>query len=669
LSLDTNIESIIDAGGFHISDLLPSEWAEQNRVMTADTSAIEGSFLYKNAPYMREIADFFAPSHDGHTMAVMKGAQIGYTLCVVENVIGWIISQNPGNIMYTVGHDELVEEAMTRVDKMIDSCGIRPLIKSSVKRARNMKTGDTGKRKEYRGGFLVLGVPNAKTARQRSMQFGFIDDFESAKGSDKQAGSMAKLFEQRFSAYAKKRKLCFSSSPELKKGSNIEPLYLLGDQRRYFIPCPCCGEFITLEWSVAMNDNEKEKGGIVWEIDDDSKVIASSVGYKCQKCAGVFDDKNKNELLQLGEWRPTAEPSQPGYYSYQISSLYAPTYMFDWEHYAREYHACCPPNGPRREEEYKTFVNVALGLTYDPPGVELKANQIMKNIRPYKIGTIPESLSIKDGNGQIILLTCACDLNGTLDDARLDYEIVGWSVNAATYSIDQGSIGTFIPREGSKKKKADRKHWTYEHNKSNSVWPVFQQVLDQKYSTDTGRRMIIAITGVDTGHYTEQAYEFVDNSNTHVVGIKGKDIEKYVRLDVDRRNFKPAVERGDLYLAEVNYLKDELANKMKLKWDSGNDDKQPSGFMNFPTQSEGKYSYQNFFLHYESERRVPKEKDGTTYMVWEKKPGQPQNHFLDVAVYNMVLREIFVYLVGKELKNPKATWANYAAMVLASKNK
>lgn len=636
--------------------------------MESGISPIEGRFSFKNAPYMREIVDRFAPGNDAHTIVGMKGAQIGWTVCLIENVIGWIIDQNPGNILYTVGHDELVEEAMTRIDKMIDSCGIRHKIKSSIKRKRNMKTGDTGKRKEYQGGFMVLGVPNAKTARQRSMKFGFIDDFESAKGSDKQAGSMAKLFGQRFAAYAKTKKECYSSSPELKKGSNIEPLYELGDKRRYFLPCPCCGEFITLEWSVDMDEDGKEKAGITWALDKENKLIPESVGYICQECGGFFNDQNKNDLLQLGEWRPTAEPSQPGYYSYHISSLYAPTYMYDWEHYVREWNACHPPEQIRKEEEYKTFVNVCLGLTYEPPGVELKANQIMKNIRSYKIGMIPEKMSIKDGNEEIILLTCACDLNGIVEDARLDYEIVGWSVSGASYSIDQGSIGTFIPREGKKKFKVDRERWTYEHNRSNSVWPEFQKILDAKYSTDTDRRMLIAIAGVDTGHYTKWAYEFLDNTTSHVIGIKGDKPNQYVEINADAPIFKPGRERGEYYLLAVNKLKDRLAEKMMLRWDPGMEETQPAGFMNFPTPSEGKYLYHNFFLHYEAERRVPKEKDGRSYMMWEKKPGQPQNHFLDVAVYNMALKEIYVHRLGKEVKKPQASWADYAEWVLGNKN-
>ena len=77
-----------------------------------------------------------------------------------------------------------------------------------------------------------------------------IDDFEAMKGDSKEAGATTKMIEQRFASFGKSKKIFYISTPELKPTSNIEPVYLQGDQRKYFIPCPCCGEFINLEWKA-----------------------------------------------------------------------------------------------------------------------------------------------------------------------------------------------------------------------------------------------------------------------------------------------------------------------------------------------------------------------------------------------------------------------------------
>ncbi|HEV8512296.1 MAG TPA: phage terminase large subunit family protein, partial [Cyclobacteriaceae bacterium] len=61
---------------------------------------------------MREVVDCLSPSHPARIVAVMKGAQVGFSTGVIENGIGWIISQNPGNILFMSGHELLAEESM-----------------------------------------------------------------------------------------------------------------------------------------------------------------------------------------------------------------------------------------------------------------------------------------------------------------------------------------------------------------------------------------------------------------------------------------------------------------------------------------------------------------------------------------------------------------------------
>lgn len=663
---------LIEGGRIHLSNIKPSAWIEQNRVMTSDVSPFPGRFSFNKTPYLKEVVDCLSPDHPARKIAVMKGAQIGFSTGVIEGGIGWIIANNPGNILFLTGHADLAEEAMTsKIDQMIDSCGLRPLIRPNALRAKNMRTGDTNKSKEFPGGSLTSGAAgNHKLLRQRSVMYGFMDDLDAAKKSSAESGSTIGLIEQRFAAYSDKMKLYYISTPEQKKLSNIEPVYLLGDQRRYTIPCPCCCDYIWLEWEISIDGTEgKEKGGIYYELDNHNKLIESSVGYVCQSCAGFFNDSKKYELNLAGIWKPTAEPSEPGYFSYHISSLYAPPGMYDWQHYVKTYLKAVPPNGKRNEAEYKTFINTGLGLTYEEQGKELKANELQKNIRSYEVGIVPESLSIKDGNGKIVLLTLACDLNGTEEDARLDYEIIGWSQSGTSYSIDQGSIGTFVPRENDMKVKEDRERWTYHFNRSNSVWPRLLEIIDTKYKVDTGRNMSVFISGVDCGYFTNFAYQFIDNysQNRTIVGLKGKDTEKFFRFSADKAAFHKAKERPNLYLVEVNMVKDTLSEYMGLRWNKSNEQFQPANFMNYPTPSAGKYLYKSFFMHYEAEKRVTETKEGESIGArWVKKTAVSQNHFWDVRVYNLILKDILIYFVEQEYKVKNLTWKDFVDAVLKS---
>lgn len=644
-----------------ISNIKPSDWVEQNVIMG---KPFPGPFKYSRTPYWREVIDRFAQDDPMKWMAIMKGAQIGASAGVLIPTQLWMIKNDPSNCYFLVGSPELVEKATEKLDIGIDNALLRQYIKPQVVRKRSQKSGDTNTKKEFSGGYIHIGsANNHKNIRDVSLKYGLFDDFESVKRKSKESGNTRKLLEQRFAAYEDSHKICYVSTPELAEGSNIEEAYLLGDQRKYKIPCPCCGEFIAWEWSVTVGEIT---GGITWKTTDDGKLIAGSVGYVCQMCGEFFDDKNKNELLNLGQWEPTAQPSKPGYYSYHISSLYAPIGMYSWEHYVNDYLEANPPGQPRKEDLWKTFVNVVLGETYKSVAEDVSASDLQKNIRQYDIGLIPERLSERDGNGKIILLTLGCDLGGkmagkfgaTVDDVRLDYEVVGYSESGASYSILHGSIGTFVSREGHNA--PDRKKWTYELGVENSVWPELDKVLDAVYQTDTGRSMKIYIGGIDTGYEKQLAYDYIDRSNFNLVALKGKDADKFIPFGKDAKTFKQSLEKKNLYLVEANVAKDRLADYMRLKWNEHINEVQPSGFMNFPTPSEGLYLFNNYFSHFEAEHRVLVE----GAFRWQKKNDVVQNHLFDCRLYADVVKDIFLHEVFKELRLQNGTWKDYGDILL-----
>lgn len=661
------LRELILAANHRVSDILPSEWAELNRIMTGETPK-KGPFSFKNAPYTREIADCAAPDHPARIIAWEKGAQIGGSTAVIENVIAWIISENPGNILFLVGHESLVKTSVAKVDRLINDTGIRDKIGKTVERTRNNKSGDTDERKDFDGGYLKIGATNHKALRQESYRYGFIDDFEAMKGKTKESGSTTKLIEQRFAAFDSSRKIYYISTPERLQGSNIHSVYLKGDQRRYNIPCPCCGQLIPLFWDVQSEVHDLKRAGITWQLDDSGKLIESSVGYICQKCDGFFTDELKSEwLLEEGhggqaKWIPTAEPSEPGYYSYHLSALYAPTFMYGWTRYVRDYISCNPLGGARNEKDYQVFVNTCLGEPYEPTIESVNASDLQKNIRQYDILSIPEKMSISDGNGKIVMLTCAFDMNGKEHDARIDYEVVAWSESLSTYSIDHGSIGTFIPMDPGR---VERLKWTYHRGSEYSVWPEVEKLLMRTYSVDTGRQMRVMFSGMDTGYLSEFAWPFIDNSNDTVVGLKGDGIEKYVPIGADKKTFKQSQQQSNLYIVNGNLIKDQLYTYMKLNYNPNYHEVQPAGFLNFPIPSHGKYLPDNYFNHFEAENKVYDDKQQA--FVWKKKSSTHQNHQFDNRVYNIVVKDILFYRLMKEFKIQNPVWKDYCDIVLGRK--
>jgi hypothetical protein len=114
-------------------------------------------------------------------------------------------------------------------------------------------------------------------------------------------------------------------------------------------------------------------------------------------------------------------------------------------------------------------------------------------------------------------------------------------------------------------------------------------------------------------------------------------------------------------LVQTNQIKDMLSEHMRLKLQENQ--LQPSNFMNYPQSSEGKYDYR-YFDEYEGEVRKPvlSENGAELAYIWEKKTSHSKNHFWDVRVYNLALREILVKRLGQAMKK-KITWVELCRYV------
>ncbi len=655
------LDCLFDLFEHQITKELPSEWAGKYRVLTSDVTAFPGKASLDRFPFWREPLNRLSPDDPTHLLTIMGGAQIGKSTNFIESGIGYIIKNHPGNIILTSADKELSRGQMSKkIDQMIANSGLSFLIRPNTIKKRNLKTGDTDTMKEFPGGSLTAqSIKAVDKIRQNSFRYGFFDDFEAAVRAEKQAGDIIDLVIMRFNSFKDKMKICFISTPEIKQTSLIEPAFQMGDQRYYFMPCPKCGAYIRFEWYTKIEGEDKEHAGIVFEKDEHNNLIEGSVGYICPQCKNFFTERVKKEMLANGEWRPTAIPSRTDWLSYHISNLYSPPGFFDWTHYARQWLKIFPGGGIVKEASLQVFNNLVLGLTYEERKKEVNALQISRNTRDYQPGIIPNALSQTDGNGKIMLLTCACDLNGTEEDSRLDYEILAHAMNGSTYSIDHGSIGSF--QRGLSEENREKK--TYFLGVPNSVWDVLALVLKREYATTDGEIIRIAICGIDTGSFTQHAYQFIDSGITsmYIVGLKGDSEEKNRRISADTPIFKESRERNDLYLVQSNQIKDTLSELMKLKYQKGYP--QPAGFMNYPMPTDGKYTYL-YFEQYEGEMRKPVMNGNGIEIAyaWEKKSQQSKNHFWDCRVYNLALRDIFIKIMSKQIGKP-ITWLDFCSII------
>jgi len=664
-----------DIFDYKIVKPVPSEWIEKNIYLTKDVSRFSGYFKYDVSPYTREVVNRLNPADPTRVVSIMKCAQSGFTQGVIIPGMMYVISENPDSMLFMAGDKELAKNSIrTRFDPVMQSSGLSDLIRPSVIRKKNQRTGDTDFSKEYAGGNLIVeGTQNADKMRQFSVKTVFADDWEAAPRADKKEGSVRKLIEGRQTSYGNLAKTFYVSTPAVQQTSNIEPVYELGDQRKWNWKCPSCKTYIPIEWRVKMI-NEDGYGGIQYELTETVRLKKGSVHYKCQNCEGKIKETSKYDLNLKGKWIPTKEPKIDYYVSYLLNALVIPPGFIGWNDLVNEWLEANPQGQKVDADKLKVFMNIRLGQTWLEIGETPRINQLMKNTSNYLPNIVPTETCKKDGNKRIAMLSLACDLNGImqhgLEDVRLDYEVMAHTSTGATYSVNHGSIGTFKrSRDRTKSEKrndSNRIKWTYMHGQKYSVWDKLTKLIKKDWKTEEdGKTMRIAITVIDVGYFTRLAKDYIESFEFEeevVLGVKGSVEIDYRRTNKDTQKIRKSREQKNLYIIEVNQMKDELSSLIKLRPSS--DNYQPEGFMNFPQPNKGKYTMSSYFSHYEGERRVENVKDGQVIgFKWEKKNSQSQNHFWDVRIYNNAAKDIFIDLLKRSDRKLKdLTWQEFCLM-------
>ena len=133
-------------------DLTVSQWAAKYRVLTSEASAEAGLWRNSRTPYLREIMDAFTDPNVRH-LVMVAASQVGKTECEL-NIIGYIIDQDPGSILYVHPTEgDAKEFSRLRIDPMFRDS---PTLKKKIVQTAKRNAANTVKQKSYPGGILTL---------------------------------------------------------------------------------------------------------------------------------------------------------------------------------------------------------------------------------------------------------------------------------------------------------------------------------------------------------------------------------------------------------------------------------------------------------------------------------------------------------------------------------
>ena len=442
-----------------------SEWADAEFYLSPEDSAEHGKYYVSRAPFQSGILDAFC--EDGiEEVVVMSSAQVGKTT-ILKALIGFYMHNDPSPILLVQPNVEMAETFSK--DRLAPMIRDTPCLRDKVSRAKSRDTNNTILKKNFPGGHITMVGANAPSGlASRPIRIVLCDEVDRYPPSAGTEGDPVNLGKKRTITFRKRKKIAMFSTPGIKGKSRIERAYLASDRRKYYVPCPHCGHYHTLDWDK------------VHIVDDDPNTAA----LICPECGSLIQDCNKIAMLNKGEWRKENETGGiiAGFY---INELYSPWRKFS--DVARDYYA-----SKGNPEEEKTWINTSLGLPSEEHGEIASAELLKEKIENYGTDSIPPG---------VITITAGCDIQKD----RIELEVVGWGVGEESWGIE------YITIKGDPGQP--------------ELWNTLDtHLLTSRYPTDDGRTLRIAACCVDSGgHHWQQVYEFCTTRMArNIWAVKGR---------------------------------------------------------------------------------------------------------------------------------------------------
>ncbi|MEC8887354.1 MAG: phage terminase large subunit family protein [Pseudomonadota bacterium] len=568
-------------------DLKPSEWAEQN-IKIPVGNAIPGPINFDNAPYQRGMIDAIK-EYGIRRITYMTGAQLGKTT-IQQCATGYFIAHEPKSQIFVQPTQGDVQTFLeTKLRPMIDA---NRSISQKMAKPRGRDGVNNSRMISYVGGWLMFSwAGSPKTLRSRSAPITHADEIDGMEATAE--GDPVELLSQRSATFGDQALRTESSTPTIAGVSRVENAYNQGDKRRYYVPCPSCGEAQYLRWENVTWTGRKSTG--VDDADQDANVqhLTETAGYRCECCQKIWSDGERIAAIRNAEknghgWR--AEKPFRGH-----ASFHAPEMLSTFRKMRDIVQSYLDKLAL---DDLQVFVNVSLGETYEENGDKADPDVLKARAEQYK-ATVPMDA---------VYLTCGIDMQ--MD--RLELEIVAWGEGEESWSIDYQVLwGDPLGEE---------------------VWENLDNVLDDTYLHESGALLSISASCLDTGGragYTQRAYEYVKSRrNRKLFAIKGRGgWGMPIVTSPQRKQSGKDKRKVDLFIIGVDEAKLTVMRRLGLE-------KVGAGYCHFPLEREDEW-----YKQLTAEKLVIRYLKGQPIREWHKSD-KARNEALDCRVYALAALKI-----------------------------
>lgn len=511
-----------------------SEWADNERYLSPESSSEPGKWNTDRAPYQREIMDS-VKDPEVTEVVLMTSAQVGKTE-IINNVIGYFVHHDPSPILCVQPTLQMAETySKDRLSAMIRDT---PALRMIIGDGKSRQSGNTLLHKRFPGGHITLAGSNSPASLAsrpvRVVLFDEVDRFPFSAGTE---GDPVSLGKKRTTTFFN-RVSVMVSTPTRKGASRIELAYDSSDKRVFMVPCPHCGEKQFLDFKR-----------LHWDSGEPESAV-----YRCKHCEALIEHSEKHEMLIEGEWEPQAE--KKGIAGFHLNELYSP--WKSWGEIAQDYE-----EAKKSEETLKAFWNTSLGLPYESIGDAPDWETLLKRKDGYKSNELPEGVQF---------LTAGVDIQGD----RIEMEIVGWGKEKRSWSIDYRTF--------------------YGDTSQIKTFQALDSVMSETWETHDGHKIPILRLAIDSGFQTQNVYDWARQyPQSRVITVKGQDnLQQTFKLpsEQSKRRKKGNQPWVRVWSVGSNVIKRELFSWFRVDPPKGENhplEAYPFGFCFFPDDYQDTY--------------------------------------------------------------------------------
>lgn len=447
-------------------DMTISEWADEYRRLSSESSAEPGRWRTAKAPYQKEIMDAICDVSI-QKVVVMSAAQIGKTDGFILNPIGFFMHYDPSPIMVLQPTIQMGESfSKDRLSPMLRDT---PVLRDKVNdKARN--SGNTILQKIFPGGHVtIVGANSPSSLASRPIRILLADEIDRYPATAGNEGDPLLLAGKRLTTFWNKKEVDVST-PTIKGLSRIEVEYEHSTQEEWNVPCPACGALTPLEWANVLFDRDN----------------LEEISYTCPHCGVVSSETEWKEHFGGGKFIAAfPERKVRGFHLNALASMFV-----EWREIVQKFITANDEKKKGNIELLKVWTNTEMGQTWEEEGEQIETDELYKRREKYNC-EVPE---------EVLVLTAGVDVQ----DDRFEVEVVGWGVDKESWGIRYQAI--------------------YGDLKLKPVWDELDAFLSQTFTTADGRRLKVICTCVDSGgHFSNQVYRFCkERTARRVFAIKGK---------------------------------------------------------------------------------------------------------------------------------------------------